>query len=316
MMKKIISFLFFALLTLTSCIETEYEFILNPDGSGKVNIKTITDSDPMGMGGDKIANAEKEITKMLWDTEGFDAWDNVSYKFNKDSSKMTILATAYFADFTKIPDKTIQLPLTYTKNGNTGTIKFIDDFMSQYNQGMNNQTSEEQSKMTEEEIQELIKEKKKQFKMTQSFMGAFFSGFSVKAKFAIPGEIKDNRGFTKTATNSIELKLDGSQIPDLFKLVENDEQFWRNNALKGESAANDEFFGRDTNKYKALEKMFGTKEIPSCSFELASKPAFNFTSEYNKAKKNYEALKVKYPKKEESFQYDTNPENENGTEVK
>ncbi|MBZ0258346.1 hypothetical protein K8I31_19925, partial [bacterium] len=78
--------LFIVLIGLSGCHETEYEYWLNPDGSGKVAIHSVFPSmAPMNFqeSSPDFQMAES-IHLLLTKSKGISVWKNVKYEWRKD----------------------------------------------------------------------------------------------------------------------------------------------------------------------------------------------------------------------------------------
>ena len=98
----------FALL-LSSCYETKQDFMINPDGSGKVrhecsfqnmNLSNENDTSPEAL--------QAAIARIVTDSKGVDAWTDVSFKRLEDG-RMWFRGTAYFKklDELEIPNQSM-----------------------------------------------------------------------------------------------------------------------------------------------------------------------------------------------------------------
>ena len=122
------------LFLLTSCFQEELVYTLNPDGSGKVNLKAIFPLDSyfdLNLTGENSLSPEEKVQlvvkKTLEKSEGIAAWTNVSYK-TTDDNKIEFQGTAYFKDLNKVKLKlgnvdSDTLAPTFTKKKGLVTIK-------------------------------------------------------------------------------------------------------------------------------------------------------------------------------------------------
>ena len=81
---------------LAGCFESKEEYVLNPDGSGKV---IIVGSFETGMPGAPPStdpkDASKQVKELLEKSKGIDAWTNVTYEQTKEG-RIAFKGTAYF----------------------------------------------------------------------------------------------------------------------------------------------------------------------------------------------------------------------------
>lgn len=96
------------LFLLSSCFQEELVYTLNPDGSGKVNLKATFPLDSLfelQIPGENTLNSEekaqKVVKKLLEKSEGIEAWSSISYKID-DDNKIELQGTAYFKDVNKV----------------------------------------------------------------------------------------------------------------------------------------------------------------------------------------------------------------------
>ena len=101
----------FALL-LCSCYETEQDFTLNPDGSGKVRHECSFQNIRMSNEPDDSPEAlQAAIAKVIKDSKGVDAWRDVSFK-RLDDGRLWFQGTAYFKNLAEleIPNQSMLAP--------------------------------------------------------------------------------------------------------------------------------------------------------------------------------------------------------------
>src|SRR5258706_3042028 len=99
-MKRSTAFLSVALaLLLAGCLDLDNEFMLNPDGSGKVKIKCISAPVSFNLTDKKPPEEvlKTNVRQTLEQSEGVDAWSDVVAAI-RDDGKMSFSGTAYFKD--------------------------------------------------------------------------------------------------------------------------------------------------------------------------------------------------------------------------
>ena len=103
-MKKAGALLVSACLSLLAgCLDSEQEFTLNPDGSGKVKIKATSVSKLTDLAF-KVTPEESlknSVIETLEKSKGVDAWTDVSAKLDADG-KTIFTGTAYFKDISQL----------------------------------------------------------------------------------------------------------------------------------------------------------------------------------------------------------------------
>ena len=122
------------LFLLTSCFQEELVYTLNPDGSGKVNVKATFPLDSLfelHIPGENTLSSEEKAQKvvknLLEKSEGVAAWSSISYKIN-DDNKIELQGTAYFKDVNTVKLKlenidSETLNPTFTKKNGLVTVR-------------------------------------------------------------------------------------------------------------------------------------------------------------------------------------------------
>jgi hypothetical protein len=105
-----------ALVLLSGCFDTNDEFTLNPDGSGKVvHESSFQNVDLSGDNDTSDAALKEAIAKVIENAKGVEAWRDVSYKRLEDG-RLYFKGTAYFKNLTALdfPNQTM-LEFDWTK---------------------------------------------------------------------------------------------------------------------------------------------------------------------------------------------------------
>lgn len=275
---------------LAGCIETKKEVTLNPDGSGKmvVNIKQPLDA-MMGMNfgnvkakkKDPKTKAKEEVSKMLEDSPGVDAWEKVSYKID-DADNLIFNGTAYFKSFNDVKiggsvKSSKNTKLTIGKK--TMTLNWTKD----KKKGMSPQP--QAVKLSDAELKKRIKKGKAQMKQMSGMMGAMLNGFKDKVIYHLPGKITKSNNFKKVNDSTVSLTVDGAKIMKVINDFGQDDKAMAEAIKAGrnlqQDGPSDDYFN---------EKLFGNKGPILAKVTLDKKAKFNYKAAVKKAKAGQTAM--------------------------
>ncbi len=297
-MKKIIFLLFISVFALSSCIQSEQEVVLNPDGSGKLMMKNSIPINIMGSSEkeDLLEKAKQETANMLVEAEGIRAWKDVRYEISSDSSSMTVWATGYFDDINALGNKAILFPIKMSKSGSGLQINMLNEKFdnNEEKNGSDKVGNSTEIAMTEEEIQQKMQEYKASSKQLMGFLMMMFAEFRITVKYLLPGKVKKFETFKNPSPNTIAFSFDGETIIKLANDELDNEKFIRDAVLKGKSAldfASAQSAG-DSKEY--MKKIFGGNELPSAFISAPLKDQFDYKTELAQAEVEWEKIKKQY----------------------
>ena len=267
----------FALL-LSSCYETKQDFMINPDGSGKVrhecsfqnmNLSNENDTSPEAL--------QAAIARIVTDSKGVDAWTDVSFKRLEDG-RMWFRGTAYFKklDELEIPNQSM-LQFAWKNQGGGKA-----DLTLNLKKSDNPKTKPDAAKLTPEERAKKIKDERAKFQQSKPMFAAMLGSLKQTVSFRLPGKVESSSNFKPTATGVLGLTFEGAKMIDaLEKLMADDA--WL------------EKHGFDAQNTPELDAelgglLFGEKAPVKASVSGASAPLFNYAAEVATALKGAEKL--------------------------
>ena len=186
------------IVSLVGCFETEQVFTLNPDGSGKVRIHSVsslnmasmfaTDLDPEKM-------MQQIVDDILKNSVGVEAWSDVSYKLT-DDGKLDFTGTAYFKDISTlwIQDLPI-INATFSPNDQGDLVLKLTSEKSVSDDLV---TDQPPIKLTETQIAQRVKTAQEEFQQGRIILSGYFKPLNISALFHLPGKLKENTNFTPT----------------------------------------------------------------------------------------------------------------------
>jgi len=273
----------------TGCMQLEQTVSLNPDGTGKVDFKTVAPANPMGMMGgaaekpsDAKALAQQAIRNLLTKSEGVVSWKDVTCK-NTDDGKLEVNGTAYFEKLEglKIGDTRVNAKFEKTE---TGMALQITENENKAGAGDGDKIGAPE--LTEEQIQAKIMEEKAKFQQSLPMLGMFLGGLKLSMRFKLPGTLDVVEVFKTMEDGSVDFTLDGEKVLKALNELAKDDAYWRAVALEGRSNT------RQGPKLANLnEKIFGVKALPRATVKGDLVPLFDFAGEVEAAKKAFPEMK-------------------------
>jgi hypothetical protein len=272
-----------SVLLLASCYETKQEFVINPDGSGKVTHECSFQN--MQMGNEDADEEEKlqaAIAGIIKNSKGVDAWKDVSFK-SLDDGRMWFRGTAYFK---KIEDLEIQnqsmLSFSWKNLGGgkgelTMDLKKSDDTAAK--------PKADADKLTAEERAKKLKQERAKFKESKPMLAAMLGGLKQTARFRLPGKPGARTNFKPGEGGSIQIEFVGEKmIATLEKLMADDEWLMKN--------------GFDAQSPPDMDAvlaggLFGEKAPVKAAVTDATKPMFDYAAEVAAARKQADELQKK-----------------------
>lgn len=292
-----------ATFVLTSCLELNVHYVINPDYSGKVNTEYIMPVNPFGMGNalnDPEGKAVKELNKMFDEYPGVKTWSNIKYDFVNDSSDLVISATGYFDNFNSLKEKGM-LPYELKKeNGNT--VFTFSAFLDSV-QNVESQTelkSLEELGLTEKQMQDSIRILKRNAKKGIGMFAMLMSNLEFKTTYEFAGKITSKNGNIIGDGSKFDVGIDGMRFQNyMMEEMDNDEYYEK--IIRGATPfdVDENPSENDGMKKMVLEFLTGQKEDISKVQVEFEKPKFDYEKEVKKAKKDWDNWKKTHKKEEE-----------------
>ena len=272
----------------TGCIQTTDEYILNPDGSGKVKHTAVlqsmnTDlSDPHP---DLDRQMRQAVAKELSESAGVDAWKDAGYARTSEG-QVRFWGTAYFRDIQalKIRNGGFQsnflIPvLTHTPTG------LVLDLKDEKTAKPTNAAAPPLPK-TEAETQERVKLEKAKFQQVRPMMVMALTTLKVEKSFVLPGKVSDAGGLQTAGNNTLKVTFEGAKVLELLDQLIKDDSWWQEMARTGKNLNDPDALSGA----RFSEKMFGSAQPLHAVVSNPLVPQFDYATEVAAAKTNYTAM--------------------------
>lgn len=300
--------LFLLAIFFTGCLEIQFTHYINPDKSGKVIMEQTSPVNPFNMGSeikDPEGTAIKEIKKMLGSLEDkYETFGDISYSFSSDSTYITIKATGYYNDYSKVKKEAILPYSFYEKDGKNifGLKKFFDSVATEAKTAIKERT--DTLNLSEEEIEQKAKEMRRSAKMGIGMMKAFMSQMEISSKFVFGGDIKTIDGKSLKDPNSFRIEILGDAFEDELDKLMNDEEYWKDLIRAGKKFDMDDNPFENPASMAQLLKAFtnesdGNKDVSELVIDWEV-PLFDYEAEVKDAKEDWEKWKKKIEEYENS----------------
>ena len=271
--------------TFGGCLEVTETYTINPDGSGKLMLKSTMKS--FDFDAEKTAKEKKEelrefVADVIAQSEGVDVWKDVSVKHLADG-RIYFEGTAYFPDLSDL--NIHQASMSEFRVRKAGGGEMIIEIGEDKEEGEERDTTTGPLTLSEEELAAKIDSVKEEFKTARGMMAMILDEWNARTTVYTAGQIGVANGFTKNPDGSITMEFRGKRVLEIIDSLTAGEQYWRDEALNNNA-------GKDRDReMRAI--MFGA-ETPMITVSGADKPLFNYATEVAAAKKKYAALRKKY----------------------
>ncbi|MFH1347453.1 MAG: hypothetical protein ABIH22_02060 [Candidatus Margulisiibacteriota bacterium] len=279
---------------LTGCIEGKQIYYLNPDGSGKVAVDVLFQAIEIEMTGMEKQDTTEILTdavrKTLNGSQGVDAWKDVAYKLT-DDGRISFKGTAYFPDVSKLRlsfggIKMQMRDFVFKKDaaGNT-----VFELVTPQEDGKAKKTAP--AKLTEKEIQEMIKMERVKYNQSKPMLATVFTPLNIDLTFYLPGKVGEAVNLNKTDDGAVRLVFDGRKMLEVIDEMYADEALLRKSILAGVELL------EDTSESQNLylnEKLFGKKDAIYATLAGEMKPLFDYKKEVAGAQKENSELIEKF----------------------
>lgn len=290
---------------MTGCIQMDQKTTINPDGSGKLDIKATLDLGPlMGLmqqqGGEnaKADPSHEMLVGILAQTKGIDVWKDAKSVKGADG-KLTVTATGYFKDISKVQSGN---PMSSLGGGGKSEMPEMGQFKSSKDADGNwilevpldlggkkeaGEKPQPKEKMNDEEIEAKVEEMRQQFGAMKPMMEQMLGGMKIKNSIEVGGTIKDSGLFTKVDDKTASLELSFGKMFTAMEALIKDDAVAKKLAQAGGSNPM-EMLGSEDPEMKEIGKkmlgaMVGGKGEPRIVVK-PGEPVFDYAAEAEKAK--------------------------------
>lgn len=223
------------------------------------------------------ASLKKAIAEFLKNTEGIEAWKDVSYEWTEDG-RIHFVGTGYFADIAALKFHNIGfMDFAWKAQGSTGQLTM--EFSQDESDDKPDPIATDPKKRAEE-----IKAERAKFQQSKPMMAGVMAGMSHVASFTLPGKPGKTQQFTTTDNGKLTLKITGDQLLSAMEKLIHDDEWMQKNSLNIEQGPSD--------AAAFNESLFGGKGPAIAQRTAINKPIFSYTQELAAAKKDFDELQA------------------------
>jgi hypothetical protein len=255
--------------------ETEEDYTLNPDGTGKVRIKACYQV------GDPGGTLRGPMTKTLEESGGIDAWSDFSFELT-DDGLIQFTGTAYFRDISGVDIKfgsvERQIP----------GVRFAEEsggMVLEMQTGAEEKEEEPRPavpNLSDEQIEQQIQTVRTEFEQVKPMFSAIFSGMKFSLSYRLPGKLEEVMNFKKGKGNVVRLSIEGARLIEAIVRRLSDDQWCREQVLAGRELMSDQPGSSELN-----EELFGEKGPVRAVLTGELKPLFDYEAEVEAAREAY-----------------------------
>ena len=270
-------------LVLAGCLDSTQDYVLNPDGSGKVAVKMVFSKIEIGPekpAAEALADAARDEVEKA---EGVDAWTNVSFKTLPDG-KSEFLGTAYFKDFSrlKLHHQGFKGPIEHATLTRDASGASTLEFKPEKKDGDGAAPAD----LSAEQLQSRMKEERAKWQQMKPLMAGMLGEMKSRKTFKVPGKLTASSNFKREGDGQFGVAIEGAALLKAVDgLISDDARF----------AAMLKSGGDLQNSPPPAEELFGLilgeKAPLKATWAGGGKPLFDYAAELKAAKAGEPALR-------------------------
>lgn len=276
-------------IAMAGCLEQDNEFTINPDGSGKVKIKSVAAPVSFNLTDKKSPEEllKQNVRETLEGSAGVDAWSDVVASL-RDDGKTSFTGTAYFKNIDELKLKVMGVN---SSGPELGVVKEPNRLIvTLTGEKKNTKAPEPPGNLSEDQIKARMKEERAKYQQSKPMMEAFIKDVKIHTRVNLPGAVGEVHNFKKVGPAAVEVTFEGGKLLKAMESLIMDDAFLRKAVLEGRDISST---GPD-DEGVFMEKLFGEKAPLSAITQGDLKTAFDYEKEAAPARKNLPELLKKY----------------------
>ena len=273
-------------LAAAGCLDLDQEFTLNPDGSGKVVLRSVappvsfelTEKNPS-----PEKTMQKAVREELEKSEGIDAWKDVTASL-RDDGKIEFKATAYFKDVSRLKLKSGGMMTLAVSKDPSGAwvLQAVPD------QKTAAKPEPPAVKPGEDEIKAKMKAERAKYQQMKPLMETFLKDLRLHSKFNLPGSVTEANNFKKLSATSVDFAFEGKTVLKIMDDLVLDDAALRRQIESGRTLDD------PPDEELMTEKLFGQKGTIRVVVKGPVKAAFDYEKEAAAARKETPGILAKF----------------------
>jgi len=280
----------FVLAAAAGCIQEKSEYMLNPDGSGKVVHEVLYTPLQINVRGDPNLLRRQvcdEVRTIMDGSEGIAVWKDAIYRLT-DQGQLQFKGTAYFADITKLRIRAgsfrESMQLDYGKDS-SGRIAMT--ICAHRGPQEPNDGGQQAVELTDQELQERIRLERLQFDSRKPTMVQIFGNLMIERTFHLPGQVGQISNFKAIGPRGVQLTLRGTDVIAAMEKMLADEQWLSSQIRAGRQPLQE---GPDELTFNEL--VFGQRGPVRVVLKEQGAPQFDYAAEVAAARQAAPAMYV------------------------
>lgn len=260
---------------LIGCFESKEDYVLNPDGSGKVTIVGTFETGMPGMApSTDPKETKKQVKELLEKSKGVDAWTGVSYDRTKEG-RVSFKGTAYFPDISKLDLETFGKDANLKKVG--GKLVLIVEEREE-------KPTQAPTKPSAEEVKTHVEQAKKEWQQMKAMMGPMLEKIKQDLTYRLPGAVESSTNMKKIDSATVNVQVDGAKFMAAMDAMMSDEVWLKKQAEAGAFAPGGSGPPIDD---EVNARIFGEKGPVKAIVTGPGKSQFDYKTEVAAAKPEY-----------------------------
>ena len=270
------------------CIQEKSEYVLNPDGSGKVVHEVLYTPLQINVRSDPNLLRRQvydEVRTIMDGSEGIAVWKDAMYRLT-DQGQIQFKGTAYFPDITKLQIRAgsfrESMKLDY---GMDASGRIAMTICAHHGPQEPNDGPPQAVELTDQELQERIRLERLQFNSRKPTMVQIFGNLMIERTFHLPGQVGQISNFKAIGPRGVQLTLRGTDVIAAMEKTLADEQW-----LSSQIRAGRQPLQQGPDELTFNELVFGQRKPVRVVLKEQASPQFDYAAEVAAARQAAPAM--------------------------
>ncbi len=192
------------------CLETEQDFTLNPDGTGKVTYMVVTIPSKIGAAArpePPAAAVKRSVVEVLRESRGVEVWRDVQYAKLQDG-RVWFKGTAYFRSLSGLKLHLMKASMARWREDRRRGGMALEVPL----RGPDSPIRRSPPKLSDAQVAEAVKDQRAKYEQAKELLGDVMQDLQIRLIFRLPSKVVETQNLKEHPDGSLRLTFTGARM--------------------------------------------------------------------------------------------------------